>query len=147
MALWDEEQVAEFLENKLSSPSPSPAPTHSASATGADTTTKNSANGYSSTTPPPSTLHCHEDPLALEDWLHNEEEEFAYQEPVPESARALMEARMEAPQGGLDSSSASHSCEHPARPKKRARKLSYTWVQRPSEERFVGMISYIRRLR
>lgn len=130
--LWDDELAAQFLESVSSQPSTSSSssPPQTVAATGAKSTT------------PPRDLKCYEDPLALEDWIPNEEEEFPNSQPIPESARALMEARMEAPQGGLDSSYASHSCEHPTRPKKRARKLTYTWVERPSEQRFVGTISY-----
>jgi len=137
--LWDDELAAQFLESvsKQSSPSPSPPPTQSVSATGAATTTKSCANGYLE-----SPLHCREDPLALEDWIPNEIQTDPDQESLPESARALMAARMAAPQGGLDGSYASHSCECPPSPKKRARLVTCSWVPRPSEQRFVGMISY-----
>lgn len=133
--LWDDEQAAEFLENKQSSPSPSQAPTQSARA-GSVPATTNSTHARS-------VLHCEEDPLALEDWLPNEKEEYPYPEPVPESARALMEARMEAPQGGLDGSYASHSCQHPPRAQKRKRVYSVTWCSGQSQQCSVGMILYI----
>lgn len=135
--LWDDELAAEFLESvsRQSSPSPSPLPTQSAPAGSAQATT--------SSTHARLDLRCEEDPLALEDWIPNDPlQADSDQEPLPDSARALMEARMGAPQGGLDSSYASHSCEYPSRPKKRARLVTCSWVPRPSEERFVGMISY-----
>lgn len=139
--LWDDELAAQFLENKLQSRGQSPPPIPSASATGAATTTSNSANGSLE-----SPLHCHEDPLALEDWIPNESQTDSdpeYMDPMPEQARLLMEARMAAPQGSLDGSCASHSCEHPARVEKRKRIYSYEWVRPKAPEPPVGMIHFI----
>lgn len=82
-------------------------------------------------------LECSEDSLLLDDW-ENEAQELSYTEPIPEAARRLMEARMAAPQGGLDASSASHSWEHPARVEKRKRVFSYEWVDRKTAEPPVG---------
>jgi hypothetical protein len=78
----------------------------------------------------------------LDDWV-NEAQELPDQEPLPESARKLMEARMAAPQGGLDASSASHSWEHPARAIKRKRVFSYAWVDRETKQSPVGKYLYI----
>lgn len=91
------------------------------------------------------TLLCHEDSLLLDDW--DETQEYSDTQQVPESARLLMEARMAAPQGGLDASSASHSWEHPARVEKRKRVYSYEWVQRAPREPPVGMILLYVKLR
>lgn len=129
--LWDDEVAAKFLESasKPHSPSSSPVLSHSASAGSACSTIK-----------PALDLRCEEDPLALEDWIPNEEEEYSDSQPIPESARLLMEARMEAPQGGLDDSYASHSCEHPPRAPKRRRVYSVAWCSGQSEQRPVGIM-------
>lgn len=88
------------------------------------------------------TLSCDEESLDLEDWT-NEAQEYPDQESISEAARVLMEARMAAPQGGLDASYASHSWEHPARVEKRKRVYSVTWVDRETPKPPVGMILLI----
>jgi len=92
-----------------------------------------------------SPLACKEESLLLDDW--DETQEQPDPEPLPAEVIALMDARMAAPQGGLDVSSASHSCEHPAVSLKRKRIFSYEWVQREEGQPPVGMILLYMKLR
>ena len=112
--------------------------TSSASSSATTTSTLSSSATVKIAESSSATLLCQEDSLLLDDW--NETQEYSDTEQVPEAARLLMEARMAAPQGGLDASSASHSWEHPARVEKRKRVYSYEWVQRAPREPPVGMI-------
>jgi len=98
----------------------------------------NSSAQSSSSSLESSALLCLEETLELEDWSHEAQADPDPQQ-IPEEARLLMEARMAAPQGGLDASSASHSWEHPASSLKRKRIFSYEWVQREDGEPPVGM--------
>ena len=86
-------------------------------------------------------LFSHEESLALDDWDATQVV-FGPPEPLPDEVIALMEARMAAPQGGLDPSYASHSCESAARNAKRARIYSYVWVDRKTPEPPVGISLY-----
>lgn len=84
-------------------------------------------------------LECAEDSILLDDWDETQEDtDPEHLDQIPDSARALMDARMEAPQNSLDGSSASHSWEHPARVEKRKRVFSYVWADRPLPKSPVG---------